>query len=180
MTIAELTLAAVTALAPPTDVADAARLKEAARAIAAAAEATPLWPSDAGRAATASLLVAIAFHESGLREDVQRCRVRGDRGRSLGMFQLMRDASWSDVAPQTICDSDALQARLAAGALSRFRRVCEACFPQRWINGYASGDVRKPTRAASEIALLWIDISARHRLVVRPNQTDPPTWAPPG
>ncbi len=95
------------------------------------------------------------------------------------MFQLMRDAGWSADTPWAIRDSDALQARPAAGALIRFRRVCEACFPQRWINGYASGDVRRTTRAAADIALLRVEISARRGLVVRPNVTDPPTWAPP-
>jgi hypothetical protein len=95
------------------------------------------------------------------------------------MFQLMRDASWSDDAPQTICDSDLLQARLAAGALLRFRRICDGCFPQRWINGYASGDIRRTTRAAVEISLSWVEISSRRGLMVRPNLTDAPMFMSP-
>ncbi|HVY48662.1 MAG TPA: hypothetical protein VHB21_22395 [Minicystis sp.] len=178
MTLVALTLGLLTALAPPRGARDEARLATTADAISRAASSAPLWDGEAGRAATATLLVAIAFHESGLREDVQRCLVRGDRGRSLGLFQLMHDAAWSDADDaRAICASDALQADLAVRALGRFRGICAACTPALWINGYASGELRRSTRASVEIAAIWFDLARRAGLDASPWRTKAPAWA---
>ena len=56
----------------------------------------PLFTGPAAREATAVLLSAIAWHESGYRKDVDVCkgvRSKGDNGRSVGLLQVMAGTS---------------------------------------------------------------------------------------
>lgn len=67
------------------------------------------------------VLTRIAWYESALRPDVARCSVRGDHGRSLGLFQIQPiDPRDRGRACGSVHDQVAL-------ALSYVRRSAEAC-----------------------------------------------------
>lgn len=91
------------------------------------------------------VLVRIQWLESAFRRDVARCSVRGDRGRSLGSFQI-QPIGRGDGA--RACGPQKEQAALA---LSYVHRSTEAC-PQN--NGadtlamYVSGSCRRGLREA--------------------------------
>jgi hypothetical protein len=128
----------------------AARLEPVAHAIAEEAAVAPLWPGDDGVRRTALVLVAIAWHESGFREEVRTCAVRGDGGASLGTTQLHRGFAWFGHTAEEICGSDALQARLALRVLGvhRGRGVASEA---GLLRAYASGDAGRDTRAGREL-----------------------------
>jgi len=67
------------------------------------------------------VLTLIARYESGYRADVSDCATKGDRGRSLGTFQVQPQTP-SDA--RAACGSPLEQARLA---LAYVRRSAEAC-----------------------------------------------------
>ena len=82
---------------------------------------------------TVLILTAVAFHESGLSEEVETCEVRGDGGRSITMFQLQRPA-WGDFVREELCRDNKLAAERAADLLSRYGSI------RRAFNAYASGN----------------------------------------
>jgi hypothetical protein len=179
MPLAEMLLASMMAFGAATRTADEERFEIISDAIAEASESRPLWPGAQGRAATATLLLAIAIHESGLREEVQTCRRGGDGGRSKGLFQLMHPVSTAPCSVTELCASPHIQATAALRVLWRHRDQCSGrCAPRRWINGYASGDGRRDTTAAREIASLWTVLAARAGVTVVPQAVSAPTAAP--
>ena len=157
MTLAALTLSVLLALPHPPAEAHARALSEA---IAAASHASPLWVTvtvdgedsiPAGEAATAAVLVGVGYHESGFLERIARCRYRGlegDRGRSLGSWQLQGPVSHGAHNRVTICESDAIQAERAVAVLMMHRRTGLAGM----LHAFASGDAAKPSRAGRELA----------------------------
>jgi hypothetical protein len=104
-----------------------ASYEETARAIAAAAaEAEPLFPGPDGRARTAALLVAVAYHESRFRPDAV-----GDGGRSFGLFQHQRGGA-SNFTPT-------VAAPRALASLRASRQACRARPEGEQLAAYASG-----------------------------------------
>lgn len=99
-----------------------------ARDFIAAVDAAPRLPFDgpAAKETADVLLLAVAFHESGLRESVQDCTYCDtdpracDGGRSMSMFQLMRGRAWGKHTKEEICSDNRLAARLALHWLTRF------------------------------------------------------------
>ena len=72
---------------------DLPRIKLFAGSIAKAVETNPnfvLFKGKAAKYAATTLLVATAWGESGFREDIQRCTKKGDSGRSITSFQMMK------------------------------------------------------------------------------------------
>ena len=140
----------------------AERVQPIAQAIADAAEAEPLWQGETGVRDTAALLVAVGWHESGWREAVRRCAVRGDHGRSLGAYQL---GAWArePYASSEVCDSDALQARLALRVLHRHRARGVRGVPAL-MRAYAAGNAAVRSRAAEEMT--WLFERTRRRAEV--------------
>lgn len=132
---------------------DVDRLAVVAEAIADESAANPVFGTAED---TAIALVAVAKHESGLKEAVQRCRVRGDNGRSIGLYQLMSGRAWQDYTSGEICGNDFVQARLALAVLDRYRTRCEKCGPAFWFRGYAAGDPGLNTRAGRELYHGWL------------------------
>lgn len=159
MTLFELTLWAMLG-ATPTE-ADRARLTPVAEAIASEAQGSPLWEGDAGEAATAIALVAIARHESHLRESVRRCQLKGDHGRSVGLFQVQRGWAWDGHDERAICESDRLQAALSLRVLGHYRKSCKSCAPLKLFQAYASGDPAKRSDAAKDTAAMWERIARK-------------------
>ena len=79
---------------------DLPRIKLFAKSIAKAVETNPdfnLFKGKAAKHAAATLLVATAWGESGFREDIQRCTKKGDGGRSITSFQMMKPWALSRV-----------------------------------------------------------------------------------
>lgn len=62
-------------------------------------------------------LVAVATVESGLRAEVETCRVTGDHGRAWSLYQLNADAWKRPYTRAQICASNRLATRLARNAL---------------------------------------------------------------
>jgi hypothetical protein len=172
----------------PTTEEDVSRYRQLAEIVVRESALDPLWgepvaldedtPVPAHVAATATLLWAIGFHESGMREEVRRCAVTGDHGKSVGLFQLQRGWTWGGNEQKDICASDALQIRLALRVLKMYRSMNRSTPPRFWINGYASGDGGKPTLASKEIRDLWERFSARAGLHVFPASRTAPSWRP--
>jgi hypothetical protein len=150
---------------------DVDRYTQIAEVVLREAAKNPLWGEPvelqedgevpAHVAATATLLWAIAYHESGLRQSVRDCRVAGDNGRSMGLFQLMKGWAWQGHSKEEICGSDEVQARLALALLHRYRAMSPHTTPMFWINGYASGNGGLTTQQATGVRHLWERFSRR-------------------
>lgn len=169
MNLTNLILAAILSLPQPKDPMNLPRLAED---IAYAAELHDGAPfTGPARVEVLSIaLVAIAYHESGLRQPVADCRVKGDEGRSVSAFMLMRGASWDGHSQQEICDSQTLAAYLSAKALKRYRK---SRMPISWFRGYATGDPGKRADIATKHCKTWERLSTKAGLVVSCwNRTD--------
>ncbi len=113
-----------------------ASYEETARAIAEATErAEPLVPGPDGRARTAALLVAVAYHES--RFDPKAV---GDGGRSFGLFQHQRGGT-SNFAP-------AVAAPRALETMRASLNACRARPADERLAAYASGRCDKGLAAS--------------------------------
>ena len=79
---------------------------------------------------TAVLLGALANHESGLRETIERCsfeHVKGlteDNGKAIGYTQLFEGPSWGGHSREEICGDAELQFRLALRYLTMSMKKC--------------------------------------------------------
>jgi hypothetical protein len=93
-------------------------------------------------------LVAIAHHESGLRESVARCWRTGDDGRSVSVFQLHVGRAWGRRSRRELCSSHRIAARQAMAVLAS--AGARGTTPRSWFDGYASGDTRRRTRAGGK------------------------------
>lgn len=170
----------------PTTEEDMSRYRQIAELVVRESALDPLWgapaaldddtPVPAHVAATATLLWAIGVHESGMRESVRRCAVKGDHGRSIGLFQLQRGWTWAGNPQSDICSSDALQVRLALRVLKTYKTMNRGAPPRFWINGYASGDGGHATRASKELRDMWERFSARAGVRVFPASRATPVY----
>ena len=174
-----LILAALLRLTHPPTVDDAAR---AADVLAPVAFDRPLWavPSEVadGSAevpATALLLAAIGYHESGFQHSVGSCRVRGPGG-SVTHYQLLGSHALAGWTIDEVCASNEVAARAALGVVELHARRCPRCVPAQWVAGYASGDMGKGSRAAREIVGIWATLCRASGLVCDPYTTARPRW----
>jgi hypothetical protein len=179
MQTTQMLLSLMLASSPPAETAASDRMTEIAEGITRASAMWPLWSGASGKTATATLLLAIAIHESGLRADVQRCERGGDGGRSKGLFQLMHPVATAPFDLEELCASAGIQAAAALRVLWRHRDVCPSCAPRRWITGYASGDGARDSDAAREIASLWVSLSRKAGLLVSPDAVRRSPWIAP-
>ncbi len=109
------------------------------------------------RERTVLALVAIAWHESGLRADVADCRVNGDVGQAFTAFQLRGPYAFGGSSVRSLCRSPRLAAHRALAVLSRHGR----CGEERAFLGYASGRCTQTSAAARRQIAIW------RRLIVR-------------
>lgn len=174
-----LILAALLRLTHPPTIYDAAR---AADVLAPVALDAPLWPvpselaPDAAEVpATALLLAAIGYHESGFQEAVGSCRLRGPGG-SVTHYQLLGSGSLAGWTESEVCASNEVAARAALRVVRLHAHRCPTCVPGQWIAGYASGDMGKGSKAAREIAGIWSTLCRGAGLVCDPYATARPTW----
>jgi hypothetical protein len=159
-----LTLAAVLSVAKGPVAADRARLSAIARDITAAVELDggALFPGEGGSVALAMMLVAIAKHESDLDPAIDTCKKKGDGGRSISMFQILRGPNWAGHTADDICADRRLAARIAISVLARPIAVAASksfdrrlLTPQVLVNAYATGSPGMETAASREICTLW-------------------------
>lgn len=121
----------------------------------------PLFEGPAGREATAMLLTAIAWHESGFRKDVETChgpRSKGDHGRSIGLFQIIQGPNREGYSAKEICADRKLQVRLGLHALRRAKDFCGGG-PLVWLQAYGSGRCHFPHRAARNMCAAFERVS---------------------
>lgn len=146
MTAVELLASGVFAImverAEPSSDLEAIRLGDIAHTIAVTASREP------DPAASASLLLAISWHESGWREDVDDGRVRADRGGSscsLWMINAGRDRCRALLADRLLAADTALE--LAERSLNACRRQARA----HRLAAYASGSCSKGHRESARM-----------------------------
>jgi hypothetical protein len=92
------------------------------------------------------MLAAVAVGESGLRRDIESCKVTGDGGKSVGLGQVMRGPNWQGYSRKEICGNRKLQLRLAL-------HVLDACWTRApdassTFKCYTSGNPNKASYAA--------------------------------
>jgi Transglycosylase SLT domain len=145
-----------------------ASYEETAHAIAtAAAESEPLFPGPDGRARTAALLVAVAYHES--RFDPKAV---GDGGRSFGLFQHQRGGA-SNFTP-------AIAAPRALASLRASRQACRARPEGEQLAAYASGRCDRGLSASRARMALGRALVARHTPPAPPPSSISPQGDPQG
>lgn len=114
------------------------RYRGIATEISSAVETAEQYPFEGPAAKTASAiaLATIAQHESSYREAVRSCRVRGDGGQSISLFQLYRGRSWFGHSSTEICEDPVLAGKLALNVLDWYStsRSLTSLF-----QGYTSG-----------------------------------------
>lgn len=82
------------------------------------------------------VLVRIASLESGLRRNVARCDIKGDRGKSLGTYQVQ---PMSRADAKLACGSPREQAGLALKYVRRSAEMCPGSKGAAKLNLYVSG-----------------------------------------
>lgn len=97
------------------------------------------FEGDESEHATALLLLAIAWQESGLAHDVETCKRSGDRGLSIGLFQIIEGPNREGIEKETICSDREVQAKLALHVLGRARKTCGASL-SRVLGSYNGGE----------------------------------------
>lgn len=136
--------AAILRLSPGTDVGHASAIAADIAAVSDSAD-------------DAAALVAIAWHESHFRPDVDSGKVRGDAGRSWGLWQIRCGSSAS-------CSRYVSDRRLGASrALWLVRKSVGAC--RRYgssaaLRAYASGSCRKGASASAARVDTWRTVSS--------------------
>lgn len=111
----------------------------------ATAAGNPLFNGDvlAGNEATALLLYAVLYHESGLRAHIERCDcTKGDgtcdNGHAFGLPQL--HAEWlHGHSTEEFCADRKLQMQLALDLLQKTKSMCHGS-AERWMAAYHSGN----------------------------------------
>src|SRR5262245_64458480 len=100
---------------------DAARLSSIAHDISAVVSAheKEVFAGEGGDVALAMMLVALAKHESEFHEDVDSCKRRGDVGRSISLFQILRGPNWAGHTDSEICGDRKLAVKLTIRLLAR-------------------------------------------------------------
>jgi hypothetical protein len=133
------------------------RLRSIASDITAAVHASDqtVFEGDGGKLATALMLVAIAKHESEFHAKVDDCTRRGDTGRSITIFQILRGPNWGGHDDRTICGDRKLATRLALGLLARPLAKRARLTPQMLANAYATGAPGNGNQAAKDICKVW-------------------------
>lgn len=127
---------------------DPGKLGRIAANIAASVEESPVLPFGGGAAqeATVLALVAISAHESHFRDDIRQCRVRGDHGASVSMYQLHSGVIWRGNTLKDICDNEVLAGKLAIRALVDAQQRLKTI--RSMFRGYATGNPAKPAASA--------------------------------
>jgi hypothetical protein len=93
------------------------------------------------------VLTRIAWYESGFRRNVSRCEIRGDRGRSLGTFQVQPRTS---AERRDACGSLTVQAALALRFVRDSAEACPGNVGADRLAVYVSGTCARGLRQSRE------------------------------
>jgi hypothetical protein len=96
-----------------------------------------------------TILARLAYFEGSYSRHVASCAVKGDNGRSLGLFQV-QPRSTED--KREACGTLAAQVRVALRFIRRSVEVCSGNVGSAVLNLYVSGDC---TRGHAASALRW-------------------------
>ena len=128
--------------------------------------------------AAATLFVATVLRESGFRKSVQICRVKGDQGRSISLFQLMKPwafkvkvydkngrSKWvNKYTEKQICSSLALQSHRFFYLHSYIQTISKKHVPANWFAIYCSGKSRR-IRITDSACMKWAKLSKKMGLI---------------
>ena len=164
--LSPLVLAAILSVAKGPAAREPDRLKAIAQDIAGAVQEhdKKVFRGDGGDLATSLMLVAIAKHESEFHAKVDDCSRRGDLGRSITLFQLLRGPNWGGHSDRAICDDRKLAVRLAIDLLARPMLRGLRATPQMIANAYATGSPGLATPASREICKVWEGLAREVKL----------------
>jgi len=162
--LALVTLAATLSVAKGAAANERPRLTSIANDIAAVVESQQkeVFTGEGSSVALAVMLVAIAKHESEFQAAVDSCARRGDGGRSITMFQILRGPNWAGHKAEEICGDRRLAIQLTINLLARPLQLSaqagaprRAFTPQMIVNAYATGSAGMQTEASKSICGLW-------------------------
>lgn len=94
------------------------------------------------------VLTRLAWFESSFRRSVARCAVRGDRGRSLGVFQIQPSGEHPARDAVSACASLPEQAALALAYVRRSAAACPRNVGAMQLAMYVSGTCNRGVREA--------------------------------
>ncbi|HMJ50980.1 MAG TPA: transglycosylase SLT domain-containing protein [Polyangiaceae bacterium] len=145
----------------------------------------PLFKGPAAREATAVLLSAVAWHESGFRKDVDICkgvRSKGDKGRSVGLLQVMKGRNYEGHSAIEICEDRRLAIRLGLHVLRRAKETCHGG-PRVWLQSYAAGGCSVRSSSSRDACAAFERVGQKHLLGITCSSAGPvssrPTSEPP-
>ena len=169
------------------------RMWNLANAMATAIEKNPdfkLFNGPAHNLATATILVTTAWGESGFREDVQRCQKKGDGGRSITSFQMMKPWAlsrrikitkeinlgnkkisqsywiWKKIfTEKQLCSDVNLAADQSLYMFSQIRQVCPRGAPANFFAAYGTGRCSKRVKATDNRCYIWSKLSKNMGLI---------------
>lgn len=105
-----------------------------------------------------AMLAAAVTYESGFREAVEKCKVNGDGGRSIGLGQVMIGQNWEGHSRKEICSDRKLQLKLALHVIDRcWQRTPKADSSFRC---YTSGDAAKDSHTAKKELSIYRKLKA--------------------
>lgn len=155
--LSSIVLAAMLTVAKGPVTNDTPRLTSIAHDISEAASARQgeMFKGGGADVALGVMLVAIAHHESGFLVSVDTCTRRGDTGRSITLFQILRGRNWEGHSAEEICANRKLAVRLALNVLARPLKAKARLSPQQILNAYVSGSPGYATAAAKDMCVVW-------------------------
>ena len=136
---------------------DAPRLTSIAQDISEASSArqAEIFQGGGADVALGMMLVAIAHHESGFLASVDTCTRRGDTGRSISLFQILRGPNWEGHTAEEICGDRKLAIRLALNVLVRPLKGKARLSPQQLLNAYVTGSPGHTVGSAKDMCAVW-------------------------
>jgi len=136
---------------------DGPRLASIANDISEAASARQgeLFQGTGADVALGMMLVAIAHHESGFLAAVDTCTRRGDAGRSISLFQILRGPNWEGHSAAEICGDRKLAVKLAVNVLVRPLKFTPRLSPQQVLNAYVTGSPGHTVGSAKDMCVAW-------------------------
>ena len=130
----------------------------------------------------ATILVAIAWRESGFRQDIQTCVVKGDNNRSITSFQIMKPWALSKkveiirninnekiiyykwkkhFSESELCNSVELASEQAMQMFSLNQSLCTYGAPRNYFAGYGSGNCKNPLKVTDNLCYMWYNLSKK-------------------
>jgi hypothetical protein len=155
--LSSVVLAAILTVAKGGAANDGPRLTSIANDISEAASARQgeIFQGASADVALGMMLVAIAHHESSFLASVDTCARRGDMGRSISLFQILRGPNWEGHSATEICQDRKLAVKLAINVLVRPLKNTPRLAPQQILNAYVTGSPGHTVGSAKDMCAAW-------------------------